>query len=47
MNRSKYQKQKDLFEKKVLGNLSELGTEGYSPATIKAFINYISAFFFI
>jgi integrase/recombinase XerD len=46
MNRSKYQKQKDLFGKKLLGNLSELGTEGYSPATIKAFINYISAFLF-
>ena len=42
----KYQKQKDLFGKKVLANLSDLGTEGYSPATIKAFINYISAFLF-
>jgi site-specific recombinase XerD len=31
---------------KTFGNLSELGTEGYSPATIKAFINYISAFLF-
>lgn len=46
MNRSKYQKQKELFGKKVLDSLSELGTEGYSPATIKAFINYISAFLF-
>ena len=46
MNRSKYQKQKDLFGKKLLDNLSELGTESYSPATIKAFINYISAFLF-
>jgi integrase/recombinase XerD len=46
MNRSKYQKQKDLFGKKVLANLSDLGTEGYSPATIRAFINYISAFLF-
>ena len=31
---------------KTFGNLSELGAEGYSPATIKAFINYISAFLF-
>jgi integrase/recombinase XerD len=46
MNRSKYQKQKELFGKKLLDNLSELGPEGYSPATIKAFINYISAFLF-
>jgi len=46
MNRSKYQKQKDLFGKKVLYNLSDLGTKGYSPATIKTFINYISAFLF-
>jgi integrase/recombinase XerD len=46
MNRSKYQKQKDLFEKKVLYNLSELQAEGYSAATINAFINYISAFLF-
>jgi integrase/recombinase XerD len=46
MNRSKYQKQKDLFGKKLMDNLSELQAEGYSPATIKAFINYISAFLF-
>lgn len=46
MNRSKYQNQKDLFGKKVLYNLSDLGTEEYSPATIRAFINYISAFLF-
>lgn len=46
MNRSKYQKQKDLFYKKLLGNLSELGTEGYSPSTIRAYINYTSDFLF-
>lgn len=46
LNWIKYQKQKDLFGKKLLDNLSELQTEGYSPATIKAFINYISAFLF-
>ncbi len=46
MNRSKYQKQKDLFYKKFLGNLSELRTEGYSPSTIRAYINYTSDFLF-
>lgn len=46
MNRSKYQKQKDLFERKLLYNLSELGTEGYSPSTIRAYINYTSDFLF-
>lgn len=46
MNRSKYQKQKDLFGKKLLASLSELQAAGYSAATIKAFINYISAFLF-
>lgn len=46
MNRSKYKKQRDLFEKKLLASLSELGTEGYSPATISAFINYLSSFLF-
>lgn len=46
MNRSKYQKQKDLFYKKFLGNLSELRTEGYSPSTIRAYVNYTSDFLF-
>ncbi len=46
MNRSKYQKQKDLFYKKLLGNLSELRTEGYSPSTIRAYINYTCDFLF-
>lgn len=46
MNRSKYQEQKDLFERKLLANLSELRTEGYSPSTIRAYINYTSDFLF-
>jgi len=46
MNKSKYRKQKDLFYKKLLANLSELGTEGYSPSTIRAHINYTSDFLF-
>ena len=46
MNRSKYQTQKDLFEKKLLASLSRLGTEGYSPSTIRAYCNYTSDFLF-
>ncbi len=46
MNRSKYQKQKDLFGKKLLANLSELGTKYPSPSSVKAFINYLSDFLF-
>lgn len=46
MNRSKYKEQKYLFERKLLYNLSELGTEGYSPSTIRAYINYTSDFLF-
>lgn len=46
MNRSKYQEQKDLFERKLLANLSELRTEGYSPSTIRAYLNYTSDFLF-
>jgi len=46
MNQSKYQEKKDLFERKLLANLSELGTEGYSPSTIRAYINYTSDFLF-
>lgn len=46
MNRSKYQEKKDLFERKLLANLSELRTEGYSPYTIRAYINYTCDFLF-
>jgi len=46
MNRSKYREQKDLFYKKLLGNLSEFRTEGYSPSTIRAYINYTCDFLF-
>jgi integrase/recombinase XerD len=46
MNRSKYQKQKDLFGKKLLASLSRLGTESYSPSTIRSYVNYTSDFLF-
>lgn len=46
MNRSKYLQQKYLFEKKLLANLSELGTKSPSPSSVKAFINYLSDFLF-
>jgi integrase/recombinase XerD len=46
MNRSKYKKQRELFEKKLLASLSELGTEDYSAATVNALINYQSSFLF-
>ena len=46
MNRSKYQNQRGLFEKKVLANLSEVGTNYLSPSSVKAFINYLSDFLF-
>ena len=46
MNRSKYREQKYLFEKKLLANLSELGTKSPSPSSVKAFINYLSDFLF-
>jgi len=46
MNRSKYREQKYLFEKKLLANLSELGTNYLSPSSVRAFINYLSDFLF-
>jgi integrase/recombinase XerD len=46
MNRNKYREQKDLFEKKLLANLSELGTNYLSPSSVSAFINYLSDFLF-
>lgn len=46
MNRSKYREQRYLFEKKLLANLSELGTKSPSPSSVKAFINYLSDFLF-
>jgi integrase/recombinase XerD len=46
MKQSKYREQKDLFEKKLLANLSELGTKSPSPSGVRAFINYLSDFLF-
>jgi len=46
MNRSKYLQQKNLFEKRLLANLSESGTNYLSPSSVRAYINYTSDFLF-
>ena len=46
MKQSKYREQRYLFEKKLLANLSELGTNYLSSSSVRAFINYTSDFLF-